>query len=1016
MAAGVDDKLQQHWQELKIQFQDLDCKSAENVPFQNSKLLDRLCDLPNDALLSPLSATDLCTTDSTQSSSQNTWQIEFNDDWQTCDQCGTFDSLCKKVHRSRDYNDLMYRLEANLEAWQHILKQKRLKCSWFRPPTFPSTLKMSFELKIPEAWSNYYKAMLAQKCTRKYSIQFKIKQLYSTYHESLIDAIYFAKCVNWDAAYDPKHSAKTSIPIYWIMAEIEFHFPSGMDANHRPLAYTANNVQMIPLSCFGLVNAKVNNIRDWFKLSPHFEPCRDLRARFQVNDTVEVFLWPKWVKGVIIDIVILNHNQAHTQEEDCEPIVEYLHIQTVDDAVCSYNRYDDRIRPLIQGEKMQSASLSASFSSKMLSKTDERDEKEQLLPPDVNIQQWVPPQYQLGTDGSVAIPNHLPTANHVNDSNDDEKIHGQAIAPQAQQHQPSRSRSPLSEDEEEKQEILETKEEEATNTHLDKQLFDDFDPRKHAHTMKQYQAELQQIMQRLQTLALHRTVVTDIFRPIHLTCPKHSYRTPLKDEQEVNMTVMQRNKQFDYVELRMIDFDDIELSNMKVYMTPQQLFQHSTTYFHFTDMQPLESDLDEAIVHDIDSRQAVAPQLHEDVNLHLASPLAPPSPFRADGGLKYRGSPIHEYLQSKHSSTHTSSVPSTSHGCSLPHSTSSAPTTHHSSAHTTHHSAIDPDDTCDHKEEAEADTSATSNPRSHLSDPTLQSILFNNSGTATQIGLSADWKNSNFTPSSKTFADALGDDVDGKQKSDIFCSTQQQQQQQRQQQEFIEKNWNPKPARSGLGAFTPVNEKALAMFPSWGQTETETSTQIMGKDVNNNDDEREAEEDKEEMPSTPKMASRSPSQNDSLSLQQIETLGMDVRESGDEEEENAADDIPQPQPHTYAQAENRAFTNDKARNSVPRNEEATERRTDDAEVKHNAFRDFEFQLLNEQEEQHEEEDVELDPFMQDVDEEIDDELEHIEAVVAQRECTLLPTSCNSLLVLLISILLFYYYQQVYMKR
>eukprot|EP01084_Bolivina_argentea_P171214 296622_1 len=77
------------------------------------------------------------------------------------------------------------------------------------------------------------------------------------------------------------------------------------------------NVYKVPISCFGLMNVPVNAIKDWYEVSPYFEQCRDLRAALQIDDEVQVFLFDKdWMKGTIIDIIIINSKEQKEESKD----------------------------------------------------------------------------------------------------------------------------------------------------------------------------------------------------------------------------------------------------------------------------------------------------------------------------------------------------------------------------------------------------------------------------------------------------------------------------------------------------------------------------------------------------------------------------------------------------------------------------------------------------------------------------------------------------------------------------
>ena len=55
-----------------------------------------------------------------------------------------------------------------------------------------------------------------------------------------------------------------------------------------PVADCQHKTQMVPIACYGLMGVEINAIKDWYKLSPHFLPCRDIRAGMQIKSEVEV--------------------------------------------------------------------------------------------------------------------------------------------------------------------------------------------------------------------------------------------------------------------------------------------------------------------------------------------------------------------------------------------------------------------------------------------------------------------------------------------------------------------------------------------------------------------------------------------------------------------------------------------------------------------------------------------------------------------------------------------------------
>merc|ERR1711972_999252 len=69
------------------------------------------------------------------------------------------------------------------------------------------------------------------------------------------------------------------------------------------------------------------------------------------------------------------------------------------------------------------------------------------------------------------------------------------------------------------------------NVELSEQLLHEFDP-SNVETMQSIQNDLDETMQTMKKLALRRTVYNDVFRPVHLICPKYSYRLRLDDHDD----------------------------------------------------------------------------------------------------------------------------------------------------------------------------------------------------------------------------------------------------------------------------------------------------------------------------------------------------------------------------------------------------------------------------------------------------------------------------------------------------
>ena len=244
---------------------------------------------------------------------------------------------------------------------------------------------------------------------------------------------------------------------------------------------------------------------------------------------------------------------------------------------------------------------------------------------------------------------------------------------------------------------------------------------------------------------------TDIFRPVHLTCPKHSYRKTLTDDDEINMSVITRNTKYDYVEVKMIDADNPQLSEMKVYMTPQQLFEHCTTYFHFTEMKPIEQDIPNNAHDHASNNNGIQKSVIHDI----PPSISPPPP-------NYSPSHIHQYMRSKDSSL---SPQRRLHNLSISHNS--------------------PEIIIQH------------DPRSHLLNEDLRSFLHDtgdeDGGDDDQkenenINITINWKDSRFSKSSGSGTESV--DLAFKNTKTNSISPQQ----------FIDQNWNARPDRMGLGS------------------------------------------------------------------------------------------------------------------------------------------------------------------------------------------------------------------------
>lgn len=106
----------------------------------------------------------------------------------------------------------------------------------------------------------------------RFEITFDIKQLYCNWYCQLIDACNFAKCVNWNAAYDPKKNITTNIPLYWIFIDLQFDLPCAYQSMESYEYRT-----QLPIACYGVTDVPVLKIKDWFKVSPYYSLSIDVK-------------------------------------------------------------------------------------------------------------------------------------------------------------------------------------------------------------------------------------------------------------------------------------------------------------------------------------------------------------------------------------------------------------------------------------------------------------------------------------------------------------------------------------------------------------------------------------------------------------------------------------------------------------------------------------------------------------------------------------------------------------------
>ena len=203
-------------------------------------------------------------------------------------------------------------------------------------------------MNLPSKGSNYYKQALKRKNQETYKINFEINKLYLSSHCKLIDAINFAKNVEFDKIYD--QYIKRNIPIYWIMAEISITFPPKVKTQGQTESYQTNKYS-VPISCYGIIDVPVNSMKNWYKLSPHNKSCRDLRKRLEIKDEIEVFTDNKWISGIITGngLGASNEDSKNDDEKDSE----YLDIKTKNGKTVRFSRFDDKIRPLSKEHKYQ---------------------------------------------------------------------------------------------------------------------------------------------------------------------------------------------------------------------------------------------------------------------------------------------------------------------------------------------------------------------------------------------------------------------------------------------------------------------------------------------------------------------------------------------------------------------------------------------------------------------------------------------------------------------------------------
>eukprot|EP01083_Nonionella_stella_P297941 1011548_1 len=105
----MDEDLKANWKELQEDFYPLESTcNSDSAEFKNPDLLEALNQLGNDAKFAPLIAHDIhAFTDFAPPTQTNTWEIEFNTQWQNNDQNNQFNKWCKRIHKLLQYDNIM---------------------------------------------------------------------------------------------------------------------------------------------------------------------------------------------------------------------------------------------------------------------------------------------------------------------------------------------------------------------------------------------------------------------------------------------------------------------------------------------------------------------------------------------------------------------------------------------------------------------------------------------------------------------------------------------------------------------------------------------------------------------------------------------------------------------------------------------------------------------------------------------------------------------------------------------
>ena len=203
---------------------------------------------------------------------------------------------------------------------------------------------LTIEKEVSDDVNKCLQSILHSNCQRYFRIhnnRFKVIKCYGIYFHKLIDACNFNRCINWDAAHDSNNPIRINIPIYDIICEINVKIMDNIEVN---LPFT--------LASYGIHGIPINYVINWYKNSPHFQLCRDIRYKWNNNDMIQCMINQKWINGVIIsnNVIDFSYNNQNRKQS----VIEYLLIYIKELNHCMYiNRYDENIRPILTNKNEQ---------------------------------------------------------------------------------------------------------------------------------------------------------------------------------------------------------------------------------------------------------------------------------------------------------------------------------------------------------------------------------------------------------------------------------------------------------------------------------------------------------------------------------------------------------------------------------------------------------------------------------------------------------------------------------------